>query len=89
VKLINNKKLQQINNKIAVQQLFSFVDLSFKPSLNEGKIIFYSKKFCLSLWKLMNKYLHQHLLILTANRQFFSLASIWKLAIEEIYNFCK
>ena len=89
-RLTNNKKPQQIHyDAKAVQQLFPFVDLSFKPSLNEGKIIFCPKEFRSLRWELMNKHLHQHPLIPTTDEKFLSSASIWKLAVEEIYNFCK
>ena len=76
-RLTNNKKPQQINyNSIAVQQLFPFIDSSFKPSLNESKIIFCPKEFHSSLWKLMNKHLHQHPLIPTTDGKFLSSTSI-------------
>ncbi|WP_205687930.1 hypothetical protein, partial [Ciceribacter ferrooxidans] len=70
-------------------RLFPFIDSSFRPSLNEGKIIFCPKEFRSLLWELMNKHLHQHPLIPTTDGKFLSSTSIWKLAVKEIYNFCK
>ncbi|RHZ52159.1 hypothetical protein Glove_464g61 [Diversispora epigaea] len=65
-RLANNKKLQQINyNGVAAQQLFPFINLLFRPTLSKDKISFCPKELHLSVWKLMNKHLHQHPLIPT------------------------
>jgi hypothetical protein len=78
-RLANNKKSQQINyNGITAQKQFSFIDPSFCPSLTKEKIVFCSKE-----------HLHKHPLIPTIDGQFLSSTNIWKMAVEEIYNFCK
>ncbi|CAB4438821.1 unnamed protein product [Rhizophagus irregularis] len=89
-RLANNKKPQQIiYNGIAAQQQFSFIDPLFSPSLTKEKIVFCPKEIRPLIWKMMNDHLHKHPLIPTIDGQFLSSASIWKMAVEEIYNFCK
>ncbi|RHZ59378.1 hypothetical protein Glove_364g89 [Diversispora epigaea] len=89
-RLANNKKLQQINyNGVAAQQLFSFINPLFRPTLSKDKISFCPKELHLSVWKLMNKHLHQHPLIPTNDGQFLSSSFIWTNAVQEIYNFCQ
>ncbi|RHZ48531.1 hypothetical protein Glove_547g37 [Diversispora epigaea] len=56
-------KLSNNYNGIAAQQQFSFIDPSFKPTLNKDKINFCSKELRLLIWELMKKHLHQHSLI--------------------------
>ena len=53
------------------QKHFSFIDPSFHPTLFKDKISFCPKKFQLKVWKLMNKHLYQHSLILMVNSQFY------------------
>ncbi|RHZ90148.1 hypothetical protein Glove_7g38 [Diversispora epigaea] len=64
-KLSNNKKLQQINyNGIATQQQFSFIDPSFKLTLNKDKINFCPKELRLLIWELMkNIFTNIHLFL--------------------------
>jgi hypothetical protein len=89
-RLSNNKIPQQINyNSIVAQQQFSFIDPSFKPVITKDKVNFCPKDLRPLVWKFMNKHLHLHLLIPTIDGQFLSLNSIWKMAVEEAYNFCK
>ncbi|CAB4426075.1 unnamed protein product [Rhizophagus irregularis] len=51
--------------------------------------VFCPKEMRPLIWKMMNNHLHKHPLIPTIDGQFLSSASIWKMAVEEIYNFCK
>ena len=81
---------QQINyNSVLAQQTFSFIDPSFKPASTKEKIIFCPKELRPLVQKFMNNHLHQHPLIPTADGQFLSSNSIWTMAVEEAYNFCK
>ncbi len=89
-RLSNNKTPQQINyNGVVAQQQFSFIDPSFKPVLTKDKVIFCPKELRPLVWTFMNKHLHQHPLIPTIDGQFLSSNSIWSMAVEEAYNFCK
>jgi len=89
-RLSSNKISQQINyNGVVAQQQFPFIDPSFKPTLTKEKVIFCPKELRPLVWEFMNKHLHQHPLIPTIDGYFLSLKSIWTIAVEEVYNFCK
>ncbi|RIA86957.1 hypothetical protein C1645_828514 [Glomus cerebriforme] len=54
-RLSSNKISQQVNyNSIAAQQQFSFIDLTFDPSLAKEKIVFCPKEIRPLIWKIMN-----------------------------------
>ena len=80
------------SNKSAIHSFFN-------PLSPEGKRFPFnnitpSQTFCPkelrdSVWNLMEKHLHQHPYIPTANGQFFTAIEIYESAIEEVYKFCR
>ncbi|CAG8489830.1 1527_t:CDS:2, partial [Scutellospora calospora] len=67
-------------SEFGTQFLFDGIEQSSK---------FCPKKYHEEIWKMMEKYLHQHLLIPSCDGQFMTGTLIRDIAIQETYHFCK
>ena len=86
-----SNKLSQRNTYVSLtaHHKFSFIKNTFVPPSPILKgTIFCPKELRKEIWKMMDKHLHLHLLILT-NNQSLSSSEIWELAVNEIYMYCE
>jgi len=71
---------------------FSFIDIEFYPSLNnqdkKSNFIFCPKDLRKNIILLFEKHLHFHSLIPNTNGNSLTSDEIWKISVEEMYNFC-
>lgn len=86
-----SNKLSQRNTYVGLtaHHKFSFIKNTFVPPSPIPKdTIFCPKELRKEIWKMMDKHLHLHPLILT-NNQSLSSSEIWELAVNEMYMYCE
>ncbi|PKY61351.1 hypothetical protein RhiirA4_486209 [Rhizophagus irregularis] len=70
---------------------FSFIDIEFYPSnlqVKKSNFVFCPKDLRQNIILLFEKHLHLHPLIPNINGNFLISTEIWKVSVEEMYNFC-
>ncbi|CAB4439250.1 unnamed protein product [Rhizophagus irregularis] len=87
----NGARTEILKGLSSANENFSFIDIEFYPSnlqVKKSNFVFCPKDLRQNIILLFEKHLHLHPLIPNINGNFLISTEIWKVSVEEMYNFC-
>ena len=89
-KLKDSKKAQQIiYNPHVAHEKFSFIEMTFAPTIEIRSERICPKELRKKVWEIIDQHLHQHPLVPNKTGEYLTSVQIREQAVKEIYDFCK